>query len=242
MPRLLATLAAGAATRAAAAMSAAALIAACTAAVPPPTPPSAEALRDRAVATLRDLSSVHFTVSHEAGGTDLGGGLTLLTAEGDALFPDRAELSALTVVESAGINLSLGIVQIARDTYVRDPVSRIWREAEPGTLPFNFVGMHDSLADALAATTGLALTDGGERDGVATFLLSGTVAARAFAGLVPGALEGSVLRIDAWIGREDALPRSIRLAGALLAGDPPEMVRLMALRDFNAPVTVEPPL
>ena len=44
-------------------------------------------------------------------------------------------------------------------------MSRIWREAEPGTLPFNFVGMHDSLADALAATTGLVLTDGGERDG-----------------------------------------------------------------------------
>ena len=166
----------------------------------------------------------------------------LLTAEGDALFPDRAELTALTVLEAAGINLSMDIVQIARETYVRDPVSRIWREADPGTIPFNFVGMHDSLADALAATTDLALADGGRQDGVGTFLLTGVVAARAFAGLVPSASEESMLRLEAWIGGEDELPRSVRLVGALLASDPPNMARLMSLRDFNAPVTVEPPL
>ena len=209
---------------------------------PTPTPPSAEGLRDRTVAALRQLSTVHFEVKHEAGGTDLGGGLVLLTAEGDALFPDRAELTALTVLEAAGINLSMGIVQIGRDTYLRDPVSRIWREAGPDTLPFNFVGMHDSIADALAAASGLAIADGGRKDGVSTFLLTGVVAARAFAGLVPSAVEDSELRIEVWIGVEDALPRSVRMVGALIAGDPPEMTRLMTLRDFNAPVTVEPPL
>ncbi len=218
------------------------LLAGCTADAPTPTPPSAEALRDRTVATLRQLSTIHFEVTHEAGGTDLGGGLTLLSAEGDALFPDRAELTALTVLEAAGINLSMGIVQIARETYVRDPVSRIWREADPGTIPFNFVGMHDSLADALAAASDLAIADGGKRGGVETFLLSGAVAARAFAGLVPSATDESVLRIEVWIGKEDALPRSVRMVGALVAGDPPGMTRLMTLRDFNAPVTVEPPL
>ena len=224
------------------AAAALALLAACGSEDDAPTPPSAEALRDRTVAALRQLSTVHFEVSHEAGGTDLGGGLVLLTAEGDALFPDRAELTALTVLEAAGINLSMGIVQIARETYVRDPVSRIWREADPGTIPFNFVGMHDSLADALAAASGLAIADGGRKDGVSTFLLSGAVAARAFAGLVPSAVENSTLRIEVWIGVEDTLPRSVRMVGALVAGDPPEMTRLMTLRDFNAPVTVEPPL
>ena len=223
-------------------VAALALLAACTADEPAPTPPSAEAFRDRTVAALRQLSSVHFEVAHDAGGTDLGGGLTLLSAEGDALFPDRAELTALTVLEAAGINLSMGIVQIARETYVRDPVSRIWREADPGTIPFNFVGMHDSLADALAAADGLGLADGGRRGGVGTFLLTGTVAARAFSGLVPSASERSVLRVEVWIGTEDALPRSVRMVGALIAGDPLEMTRLMSLRDFNAPVTVEPPL
>ena len=222
--------------------AAVALLAACAADAPAPTPPSAQELRDRTVATLRELSTVHFEVTHEAGGTDLGGGLTLLSAEGDALFPDRAELSALTVLEGAGINLSMGIVQIARETYLRDPVSRIWREADPGTLPFNFVGMHDSLADALAATTDLALDQGGKQGGVPTFLLTGAVAALAFAGLVPSASEDSVLGIEVWIGVEDALPRSVRMVGALVAGDPPGMTRLMTLRDFNAPVTVEPPL
>ncbi len=222
--------------------SALVLLAACTVGEPTPTPPSAEALRDRTVVALRQLSTVHFEVAHEAGGTDLGGGLLLLTAEGDALFPDRAELTALTLLEAAGINLSMGIVQIARETYVRDPVSRIWREADPGTIPFNFVGMHDSLADALAAASDLAIADGGNRGGVRTFLLTGAVAARAFAGLVPSAVQDSELAIEVWIGMQDALPRSVRMVGELVAGDAPDMTRLMTLRDFNAPVTVEPPL
>ena len=66
--------------------------------------------------------------------------------------------------------------------------------------------------------------------------------ARAFAGLVPSAVQDSELAIEVWIGREDALPRSVRMLGELVAGDPPDMTRLMTLRDFNAPVTVEPPL
>ena len=225
-------------------VAALALLAACAGdtPTPTPTPPSAEALRDRTVATLRQLSTVHFDVAHEAEGTDLGLGLVLLSAEGDALFPDRAELTALTVLESGGINLEMDIVQIARQTYVRDPVSRVWRAAEPGALPFNFVDMHNSLADALAAATGLGLVDGGKQSGVRTFLLTGAVEALAFAGLVPSATEDSALRIEVWIGREDALPRSVRMVGALVAGDPPSMTRVMSLRDFDAPVSIEPPL
>ena len=59
------------------------LLAACGSEDGAPTPPSAEAFRDRTVAALRQLSTVHFEVAHETGGTDLGGGLVLLTAEGD---------------------------------------------------------------------------------------------------------------------------------------------------------------
>ena len=219
------------------------LLAACSAsAEATPTPPSATSVRDRTVAELRGLSTVHFSVSHETGGTDLGAGMVLVSAEGDALFPDRAELTAQTTLEELGVNLEMRIVQIADQTYLRDPVSSVWRAVEQGTLPFNFVGMHHSLADALTETVDLAIADGGERDGVATRRLTGTVSAGAFSGLVPSASDDSTLALTAWIGKADALPRDVRLVGVLVAGDPAGMTRLMRLRDFNRPVTVEPPL
>ena len=209
---------------------------------PTPTPPSAEAVRDRTVEALRTLTTVHFAVTHAEGGTDLGAGITLTSVEGDALFPDRAKLSAQTVVEGLGVNLEMGLVQIGPQTYLRDPLSRVWRTTERGVLPFNFVGMHESLADALAAMTGLTLSDGGQVDGVETHRLTGVVSPLAFAGLVLAAADGDALAVDVWIGRDDALPRNVRLIGRLVARDPPDMTRSLRLADFDRPVSVEPPI
>ena len=226
------------------AAAAVAVLAACTPAstpTPTPLPPSAEALRDSTVAALRLLSSVHFVVTHAEGGTDLGAGITLTSAEGDALFPDRAKLTAQTVVEGLGVNLEMGIVQIGPETYLRDPLSRVWRSTEPGVLPFNFVGMHDSIANALAATTELALTYGEVIDSMPVYRLTGSVRPQEFRGLVPGASEGEPLDLEVWIG-QDLLPRRVSLRGRLVEDDPPDMVRFLHLSDFNAPVSVEPPI
>jgi hypothetical protein len=213
-------------------------------ATPTPGMPTPEELRDRVVETLRGLSSVRFSVTHEDEdvGTDMGGGITLNEVEGSALFPDRAELTADTTLEEYGLSLDMEIVQIAERTYLRDPISGAWRMVEPGTLPFDFVGMHESVADALGAATGLTLTDGGEVDGVPTFKLVGMILPQEFRGLVPGAPEGEGIPAEAWVGRDDGLTRRVRLAGRLIAVDPPTMVRLLRLWDFDEPVTIEPPI
>ena len=69
-------------------------IAACSAApVPSPTPtptaistPSAQELLGRMMTALLDLETVRFSLTHEAGGTDLGGGLLLTSVEGGHPF------------------------------------------------------------------------------------------------------------------------------------------------------------
>ena len=58
---------------------------------------------------------------------------------------------------------------------------------------------------------------------------------------VPGALAGGRLTVEVRIGQQDWLIRSLRLEGAILAADSPDMVRLLQLSEFNAPVTIEPP-
>ena len=211
---------------------------------PTPGMPEPEELRDRVVVALRGLSSVRFSVTHEDEdvGTDMGGGITLHAAEGTASFPDRAELTADTTLEEYGLSLAMEIVQIAEQTYLRDPISGVWRTVEPGALPFDFVGMHESVADALGAATGLTLEDGGEVDGVPTFRLTGMVLPQDFRGLVPGASEGDAIPAEAWVGRHDALTRRVRLAGKLIEADPPTMVRLLHLSGFDEPVTIEPPI
>ena len=74
-----------------------ALAAACSAAptptpspTPTPTPvpaPSAQELLDRMIAGLLELETVRFTLTPEAGGPDLGGGMLLAEVGGVALDP-----------------------------------------------------------------------------------------------------------------------------------------------------------
>ena len=208
---------------------------------PTPTPGPAQ-VRDRAAGEMRSLSSAHFTVSHEEGGTDLGFGL-LTEAEGDGLFPNRATFVAKAVAKQfGGITLEFNIVQVGPDTYLQDRISNRWQVLPPGTLLISFAAVNDAIADALASITDAALSDGGSIDGVSTRLLAGTVDASALRGLVPTAPAGSALDLRVWVGRDDFLVRKVSMTGVLLDGDPPSITRILELSSFNNPVTVEPPI
>ena len=189
---------------------------------------------------LRAVTSVHFQVSHVEGGTDLGGGILLTSVEGDAKFPNGASMRAQGRAFNAPVQF--GIVQTGDLTYFCGPLGCIWRTVDPGTLPFDFVGMHDSVADALAATTAVSIEEAGDVNGVPTYLLTGRLLSETIRGLVPGALEGNTLEIAVFVGRDDLLPRSVRLSGLMFADDPPGMTRLLDLADFNDPVSIEPPI
>ena len=224
---------------------AAALLAVSCQSEPTPTPTptvTPEGVRDRAADALRNLSTVHFRVIHEEGGTDIGFSSTLTEAEGDGLFPDKAEFVAKATSALFGnATLELDVVQYGEATYLRDRISMVWQKLPPGTLAINFLNINGSIADALASLGGLELTDGGSIDGTPAHKLTGTAPSTAMRGLVPGAPEGETLRVEVWTGRDDHLVRRVRLTGALIDADPPDMARVLELSRFDEPVSIEPP-
>ena len=207
---------------------------------PAATLPPAEALRDATVERLHALSSVRFEVTHLSEGTDMGGGLVLTIIEGVAAFPGRAEMSASGTISPAVV--SFGIVQIADVTYFSGPFGDTWRIVEPGTLPFNFIAMNQSVAGAILSAEDLAVADAGKLDGTSVMALTGIIASQDLRGLVPGAAEGGSLRVTTYIRRGDGWPIRVTLEGPLIAADTEAMVRHLNLSDFDAPVTIEPPL
>ncbi|MCY4582993.1 MAG: LppX_LprAFG lipoprotein [Chloroflexi bacterium] len=208
-----------------------------------PTPGiTAEDVRDRSAEALRSLSTVHFLVTHEEGGTDIGFSNTLTEAEGDGLFPDKARFVATATSALFGnATLELDIVQYGEATYLRDRISMVWQNLPPGTLALNLANINGSIADALSSLDELALTDGGSVDGASVHLLTGVADAVSMRGLVPGAPEGEVLQMEVWAGRDDYQVRKVRLTGKLLQDDPPDITRILELSRFNEPVTIEPP-
>jgi hypothetical protein len=226
-------------------------VAACSAApVPSPTPtptptaistPSAQELLDRMMTALLGLETVRFSLTHEAGGTDLGGGLLLTSVEGEALFPDRASLNATAAFSALRVNLGIGIVQIGDKAYRQDPLNRSWEEVVPASLPFLFAGMNRSVAEAMAASEQVNVIGIGEMDATAVYMLSGSVLSETLRGLVPAVGSGQRLQWEVAMGVDDALPRSLRIQGTMFSADTPEMARVLVLSDFDEPVVIEPP-
>ena len=233
----------GSAAAAILAMAAALVAVSCGNPEPTPTPGiTAEDVRDRGAETLRNLSTVHFRVTHEEGGTDIGFSSTLTEAEGDGVFPDKAEFVAKATSALFGnAALELDIVQYGEITHLRDRISMVWQALPAGTLAIDFTNINGSIADALASLGGLELTDGGSVDGAPVHKLTGTTPSTSMRGLVPGAPEGDTLQMEVWIGRDDYLVRKVRLTGRLVEADTPDIVRVLELSRFDEPVTIEPP-
>ena len=207
-----------------------------SASTPTATPPTAEDLRNTTVDRLRALSSVHFEISHVEGGTVLGEGMLLNTVEGDAAFPDRASMRAAAT--AFNVPVEFGIVQIADVTYFSGPFGDTWRIVEPGSLPFDFVGMHDSVADALAAATELAVAEAGTD----AYVLTGRILSQDMRGLVPNTPAGEPLALVVHVRRADGLPSAVRITGKLVTEDPPDMTRVLELRDYDKEVSIRPPI
>ena len=213
-------------------------------ATPTPTPAlTAEDVRDRAADGLRNLSSVHFRITHESGGTDLGFSAVLTEAEGVGLFPDKADFVAEATTALFGdAAIEFDIVQDGETTYLRDRLSMAWQALPPETLSVNFASINASIADALASLDELGLADGGSIDGAPVHLLTGVTSASSLRGLVPGAADNATLRVEVWAGRADYLVRKARLTGVLLPADTPDITRILELSRFDEPVTIEPPI
>lgn len=225
------------------AMAVALVAVACGGPEPTPTPSiTAEDVRDSGAEALRNLSTVHFLVTHEEGGTDIGFSSTLTEAEGDGVFPDKAEFVAKATSALFGnAALELDIVQYGETTHLRDRISMVWQALPAGTLAINFTNINGSIADALASLGGLDLADGGSVNGAPVHKLTGTTPSTSMRGLVPGAPEGDTLQMEVWIGRDDYLVRKVRLTGRLVEADTPDVVRVLELSRFDEPVTIEPP-
>lgn len=204
------------------------------------TPPPPDGLRQETISILRGLSSVDFQVTHPVVPTDMGGGLTLSTVTGSAVFPDKAEMSADGAVQRVAVKF--GIVQIGDTTYFQGPIGDTWREVDPSTLPFNFRGMNTSVADALENAANIKTGVGEKIDGQPTFTLTGSINSNDLKGLVPGAADGLPLDIEVWVQQSDGMPLRVTLKGSVIDTDPSTMVRQLDLSGFNKPVTIEPPI
>jgi hypothetical protein len=196
-------------------------------------------LLQRSAAAVQDAGTFHFKLTHENGSTPLPLSLQLVSAEGDFQIPGK--LAADVRAKAAGsINVSVKVVAIDNQTWITNPFTRDWQRlpgaslrdlADPGTL----------VTMLLPKVQNPTVSDGGEVDGVSTLKVEGTIDSGELRDALGFARAGHNVKVEAWIGAEDSLPRRIRLYGRLVSDEAENVQRQIDLSRFGEPVQINPP-
>ena len=207
--------------------------------VAPEPPPTATPLPDPAAILLgaagrvAAAESLGFVLEHPAGATELAPGLLLLRAEGAANAPDKFRMAL--ELEASGSFLELAVVGIGERAWMTNLFSGEWEAVSAAALPVRWDDAAAVFAAAIAAVespqlAGAEAVAGAEGDdGYAAWVIRGRLPRAALAAILPGTrAEGSVA-VTLWADREERrLPR-LRLDGPLMAGDLPEVARVLTL-------------
>ena len=216
--------------------------------------PEAVALLEAAAETMRQVQSFRFRLTTENGVTTILEQVELESVEGAVQRPDRFQ--ATVAAKLAIVSVALEVVGIGETLWVQDPLS--------ATGEFSEVGLGSGLAEVLnpdrlfVAAVGLiekpTIAGEAEVDGVKATVVEGEfrpLRALELAGTpVPtpsaadraeiGLILNEPLFVQLWIDESNRVIQ-MAFAGRLLAAEDPDIVRVLRLSEFDAPIEIEPP-
>jgi LppX_LprAFG lipoprotein len=189
---------------------------------------------------LEQVTSFHFLLTHENGGTEIVLDLEMERAEGDIILPDRLRAD-IEADGPGGLDVNVEVIAVGDQLFFENPFGG------------GYVDADFSLRDILDPTQGVvsllrsapenAEYDGTETiDGVETRRVTATIDSGELETLLPAADPGFPVEVTLWIGEEDRLVYRLLLVGPMNEDEPEDIERLIEVSDFDQPgLSIEPP-
>ncbi len=192
----------------------------------------------RASDALAAVSTFRFTLSHDEGNTVLTNGIEVQKVTGTALMPDNYTLDADTLV--AGFFVNTQVILIDQDTYMTNPITRIWQQLEPGTSPFGSFNPASLVANILAQIEN-PLSSSSTNQG--EYVVTGKLPAVVLKSLTGGVDESAPdLDVRVTLDGDSFVPVGARITGRATSAEQGDLVRTVRLFEFNTAITIEPPI
>ena len=201
--------------------------------------PQAQALLAEAESAAKALRSFHFRLQHENGTTPAPMGLELVSAEGDAIPPDRLKAELRAKAPGFG-SVTLNIIGIGEETWITNPFTRRWQKL-PGATVRDIADPALIVNAVLQGLSEAKVVKRADIDGTETYQIAGRLSSDALQVAMPSAERGRTVSVEVWVGVDDALARRARIVGPLAAGEAADIVRQVDLSRFDADVEIEPP-
>ena len=206
---------------------------------PTNTTPSAQQLIKNAQAAIQKVKSYHFNLTVDNPGT--GSVLTIKSADGDILVPDKLSANANVLV--LGNVVQVKLITIDSNQYITDPVTGSWQKTSGLLDPRTLSASNTGVASILGHIQNPTPPTDANVNGTPCWSINGTLDAKYLAAITGGgAPAGSTVAVTTCIGKSDNLPYQIKMTGIAAQGDNKNTVRTFTLSKFGETLTITAPI
>ena len=202
---------------------------------PSPTPVNPAALLAESGAAMSALRSFRFSLAHNEGGTPLADSLTVTSAEGAVVSPDRISVDFSGTFGSFGIRS--GIVAIGADSYMTNPLTGEWESVASGVSPLAFFDPQSGIGAMMRSVDNPTLASSSDESHV----VEGGLAVSVLAPILGGAATDGDVRVELTVAADTLFLEKAVIEGRVTAAEPDGLIRTIELWDFDAPILIEPP-
>ena len=196
----------------------------------------------QAVNQLLALESASFRLDHLEGSTVLVPGVLMTKVYGEVSIPDRFSVTVEAESEFPKSYLEISIITIEDTAYMTNILSGRWNQISPDSLPFNLLGLGQTLADIVDAVQEPKVLGQERLRGVDTLHIKGQIASEDLSELVPGAGQGFPVKLELWLDRDQGLLQQVLILGRVVPTDDENTERELTLQDINQSVVISPPV
>jgi len=200
---------------------------------------SVEDIITNTINKLDSVTSFHFELAHEGGGTPIAMGLELLEATGDMTKPDKLKTAVSATL--SGILVKVDVITIGSTTYMTNPLTRNW-EMLPSD--FSAIAVFDPSTGIMAILSGIIdpTVEEGNNDHSVSYHIKGEIPVESLRPITLNSIEGTTVMVDIWIDPEDFSIDKVRLEGRITETEKSGIIRTLEFSDFNKKVEIESPL
>jgi hypothetical protein len=196
-------------------------------------------LISNAQAAIQKVTSYHFNLAADNPGT--GALLTIKSADGDIVVPDKLKAKASALV--AGSVVQVQIVTIGDKQYITNPITGQWTTTNQLIDPRTLSDTRTGVAGILGNIQNPSTPTDSNVDGTPCWSIDGLLDAKYLAGITGGGVTpGTKVAVTTCIGKNDNLPYLIRMTGVAAPGDTQKTVRTFKLSKFGESVTITAPI
>lgn len=217
---------------------------------PTPTPlPDPKILLMETAATMRELETMRFVVTHESGSIYVASANAKATeargawnrTQGADIAIDAYLVAGPDADLESGTYIQLKMMVTPDSYFITDPLSGVWTKRPLDNLPVPIDQIANIVGDMIELVQNPQLAGQESLDGVATYRISGQAPARVMEWLLLRAVPGMLVDVEIWTDTEEKQLQKVRLSGPISEFDDPDTVRVITLSDVNESVSVEPP-